>query len=336
MRKGDLGVDLGTATFLVYQKGKGMVIYEPSYVAVSRKSGKIIAIGNEAKEMKGKTPKDIVALKPMKDGVIAEYTVIEEVIRSFIKRTKSGLSFFKPNMVIGVPTKITNVEHRAVVEAAINAGASKVYVVHEPIAAAIGANVDVVRPQGSMIIDVGGGTTDIAVISLGGVVIGESLRFAGDAMDDAIVKYVRKRFQLSIGTSTAEEVKIKIGKAHPDVEDYEMEVKGRDVMTGLPKKIVLNSTEVLEALDEILKMLIIGVRNVLEKTPPELASDIMSEGIYLVGGGSKLRGLDKLITQETGLQTISVSEPEYCVALGTGKLLDDEQLLMTVASAYGV
>lgn len=335
MKKGDLGIDLGTATFLVYQKGKGVVIYEPSYVAISRKTGKIIAIGQQAKEMIGKTPQEILAVKPMKDGVIAEYTVIEEVMRSFIKRTRPSFGFFKPNMVIGVPTKITNVEHRAVVEAAMNAGAGKVYVVKEPIAAAIGAGIDVTKPQGNMIVDIGGGTTDIAVISLGGVVVGESLRIAGDAMNEAIIKYVRKQFQMYIGESTAEEVKIRIGKAHPDEEDLEMDVKGRDVVTGLPKKVTLNSDDVMQALKDILRTLIIGIHSVLERTPPELAADIMGEGVYLVGGGSKLRGLDKLITEETGIKTILISEPEYSVVRGTGELLDNDELLSVVASVYG-
>lgn len=334
MAKNDLGIDLGTANFLVYQKGKGIVLYQPSVVAISKKTGKIIAIGEEAKEMIGKTPEDsIIAVRPMKDGVIADYTVISEVLKIFLKKVTKGF-FLKPNMVIGIPAKTTTVEKRAVFDAAFNAGAKKVYVVSEPLAAAIGAGVDVTKPEGNIIVDIGGGTTDIAVISLGGVVVGDSVKLAGDAMNDVIIKSVRKVRELIIGESTAEEIKKRIGKAHPDVEDYEMEIKGRDAVTGLPRTDKLNSTEVYKMLEPILNSLISKIKIVLEKTPPELSADIMEKGIVITGGGALLRGIDKAIYDEIGVQCKIAEDPLTCVARGTGILLEDEELLNSVASTY--
>lgn len=334
MGKNDLGIDLGTANFLVYQKGKGIVLYQPSVVAISKKTGKIIAIGEEAKEMLGKTPEDtITAVRPMKDGVIADYTIISEVLKIFIKKVTKGF-LFKPNMVIGIPAKTTTVEKRAVFDAASSAGAKKVFVVSEPLAAAVGAGIDVTKPEGNIIIDIGGGTTDIAVISLGGVVVGDSVKLAGDAMDDAIVKSVRKLLGLIIGDSTAEEIKKRIGKAHPDIEDFEMEVKGRDAVTGLPRTDKLNSSQVYGMLKPIIESLISRIKVVLEKTPPELSADIMEKGIVITGGGALLRGIDKAIYDEIGVPCKVAEDPLTCVARGTGILLDDEELLNEVAETY--
>ncbi|SHH53102.1 rod shape-determining protein [Thermosipho atlanticus] len=334
MGKNDLGIDLGTANFIVYQKGKGIVLYQPSVVAISKKTGKIVAIGDEAKEMLGKTPEDIItAVRPMKDGVIADYTIISEVLQIFIKKVTKGF-LFKPNMVIGIPAKTTTVEKRAVFDAALNAGAKKVYVVSEPLAAAIGSGIDVTKPRGNMIIDIGGGTTDIAVISLGGIVVGDSIKLAGDAMNDIIVKSIRKLFGLIIGESTAEEIKMKVGKAHSDIEDIEMEIKGRDAVTGLPRIDVINSQHIYEMLKPLIENLVSKIKIVLEKTPPELSADIMEQGITLTGGGSLLRGIDKAIYDEIGVPCKIADDPMTCVARGTGILLDDEELLEQVAATY--
>lgn len=334
MPKGDLGIDLGTASFIVYQRGKGIVIFEPSVVAISEKTGEIVAIGEEAKKMLGKTPESYRAVKPMKDGVIADYKVIEAVIKEFINRTVKKSLFFKPELVIGIPTKATSVERRAVFEAALNAGARQVHVVTEPIAAAIGAGIDVTKSEGSMIIDIGGGTTDIAVISLGGVVVGDSIKLAGNAMDEAIVRFVRRKHGLVIGETTAEQVKIKIGKVHPSLETYEMEIRGRDAVTGLPRTDVITSDDVLETLKPLVEMLIGRVKMVLEKTPPELAADIIERGIVLTGGGALLRGLDLVMSEELGVKVIIAEDPITCVARGTGVLLEDTNLLRTVAVSY--
>ncbi|QTA38669.1 rod shape-determining protein [Thermosipho ferrireducens] len=334
MGKNDLGIDLGTANFIVYQKGKGIVLYEPSVVAISKNTDKIIAIGEEAKKMLGKTPEDnILAVRPMKDGVIADYTIISEVLKLFIRRVTKGF-FFKPDIVIGIPAKTTTVEKRAVFDAAINAGAKKVFVVSEPLAAAIGAGIDVTQPEGNMVIDIGGGTTDIAVISLGGIVVGDSIKLAGNAMDEIIIKSVRKLLGLVIGESTAEEVKIRIGKAHEEVEDFEMTIKGRDAVTGLPRTDVINSQGVYKMLRPIIDNLIARIKVVLEKTPPELSADIMEKGIVLTGGGALLRGIDKAIYEEIGVPCRIAEDPLTCVARGTGILLDDEELLKEVAITY--
>lgn len=334
MGKNDLGIDLGTANFIVYQQGKGIVLNEPSVVAIEKKTNKILAIGSEAKEMLGKTPEDkILAVKPMRDGVIADYTIISEVLKYFMKKLNKGL-FFKCNMVIGIPTKTTSVEQRAVYDAALKAGAKRVHIVLEPTAAAIGIGLDVMKPIGNMVIDIGGGTTDIAVISLGGIVVGDSIKLAGNALDDAIVKGIRRTFGLIIGESTAEEIKIKVGKVHPEVEDLELEIKGRDAVTGLPRTEIVNSTDVYKMLRPVIENIISRVKLVLEKTPPELSADIVQHGIVLTGGGALLRGIDKAIQEEIGVPCKVADEPLLCVARGTGKLLEDEELLKHVAVTY--
>lgn len=334
MGKNDLGIDLGTANFIVYQQGKGIVLNEPSVVAIEKKTSRILAIGLEAKDMLGKTPEDkILAVKPMRDGVIADYTIISEVLKYFMKKLNKGL-FFKCNMVIGIPTKTTSVEQRAVYDAALKAGAKRVHIVLEPTAAAIGIGLDVMKPIGNMVIDIGGGTTDIAVISLGGIVVGDSIKLAGNALDDAIVKGVRRTFGLIIGEPTAEEIKIKVGKVHPEVEDLELEIKGRDAVTGLPRTEVVNSTDVYKMLKPVIENIISRVKLVLEKTPPELSADIVQHGIVLTGGGALLRGIDKAIQEEIGVPCKVADEPLLCVARGTGKLLEDEELLKHVAVTY--
>ncbi len=333
MPRGDLGIDLGTASFVVYQKGKGIVVYEPSVVTISRKTKSIVAVGEEAKKMLGKTHEDLETIKPMKDGVIADYRIIEAILREFFKRAKKN-RFFKPEVVIGVPTKITSVEKRAVFEAALNAGARKVYIVSEPIAAAIGAGIAVTRSEGSMIVDIGGGTTDIAVISLGGIVVGDSIKVAGMAMDEAIVKYVKKKYGLIIGEATAEEVKKSIGKVHPDYDDYEMEIRGRDAVSGLPRTDKITSNDVMEAIKPMVNNIVSKIKSILEKTPPELASDIIGNGIVLTGGGALLRGIDKVVEEEIGVRATVAEDPIMCVANGTGVLLNDSNLLITVAETY--
>ncbi len=334
MAKNDLGIDLGTANFIVYQLGKGIVLNEPSVVAIERKTNRILAIGSEAKEMLGKTPEDkILAVKPMRDGVIADYTIISNVLKYFIKKLNKSM-FFKCNMVIGIPTKTTSVEQRAVYDAALKAGAKRVHIVLEPTAAAIGTGLDVMKPMGNMVIDIGGGTTDIAVISLGGIVVGDSIKLAGNALDEAIVKGARRTFGLIIGESTAEEIKIKIGKVHPDVEDLELEIKGRDAVTGLPRTEVINSTDVYKMIKPVIDNIISRIKLVLEKTPPELSADIVKHGIVLTGGGALLRGIDKAIEEEIGVPCKIADEPLLCVAKGTGILLENEDLLKHVAVTY--
>ncbi|AJG41218.1 rod shape-determining protein MreB [Thermotoga sp. RQ7] len=334
MPKGDIGIDLGTASIIVYKRGEGIVLHEPSVVAISEKTGEIVAIGEEAKKMLGKTPEGLKAIRPMKDGVIADYKTIEAIIRSFLRRIVGRFSFMKPSLIIGVPTKITEVEKRAVFEAGLNAGARRVHIVSEPIAAAIGAGIDVMASEGNMVVDIGGGTTDIAVISLGGTVVGESVRMAGDAMDEAIVKFVRKKYGLVIGESTAEEIKKRIGKTHPAFENYEVEIKGRDVVTGLPRTDRVNSEDVREAIEPIIMALLTKIKNVLERTPPELSADIINNGIHLTGGGALLRGLDRTIYDEIHVKTIVAEDPITCVARGTGILLEDERLLKTVCETF--
>lgn len=334
MAKNDLGIDLGTANFIVYQLGKGIVLNEPSVVAIEKKTNKILAIGSEAKDMLGKTPEDkVLAIKPMRDGVIADYTIISEVLRYFMKKLNRNF-FFKCNMVIGIPTKTTSVEQRAVYDAALKAGAKRVHIVLEPTAAAIGIGLDVMKPIGNMVIDIGGGTTDIAIISLGGIVVGDSIKLAGNAIDDAIVKGVRRTFGLIIGESTAEEIKIKIGKVHPEIEDLELEIKGRDAVTGLPRTETISSTDVYKMIKPVIENIISRIKLVLEKTPPELSADIVNHGIVLSGGGALLRGIDKAIQEEIGVPCKVANEPLLCVARGTGILLEDEELLKHVAVTY--
>lgn len=336
MAKNDLGIDLGTANFIVYQQGKGIVLDEPSVVAIETKGNKILAIGSEAKEMFGKTPEDkVIAVKPMRDGVIADYTIISEVLKYFMRKLNKG-AFFKCNMVIGIPTKTTSVEQWAVYDAALKAGARRVHIVLEPIVAAIGIGLDVMKPVGNMIVDIGGGTTDIAVISLGGIVVGDSIKLAGNTLDEAIVKGIRRTFGLIIGESTAEEIKVKVGKIYPDVEDLELEIRGRDAVTGLPRTEIVNSADVYKMMKPVMENIISRIKLVLEKTPPELSADIIEHGIVLTGGGALLRGVDKTIEDELGVPSRVAEEPLLCVAQGTGKLLEDEELLKHVAVAYEI
>jgi rod shape-determining protein MreB len=334
MAKHDLGIDLGTATFVVYKRGEGIIIQEPSMVAINKRKGQILAIGAAAKEMIGKTPEEISIVKPIQDGVISDPDVIEEVLRYFIKKAKETFALSKPNLVIGIPALTTDVERRAVVDAAERVGAARADLVIEPLAAAIGSGIDIVKPDGNMIIDMGGGTTDIVVISLGGIVVSDSIKLAGQAMDAEIIKYVKRVYRFLIGESTAEQIKIKIGKAYEKEENIEMEVKGQDLKTGLPSSIKLNSEDVFKAIKEILDELISHIRMVLEKTPPELASDILKNGIILTGGTALTRGIDKFIEEKTCVKTRITDEPHLTVAKGTGILLDDIELLSRVSVDY--
>ncbi len=314
-----IGIDLGTANILVYVKGRGIVIQEPSVVAVSE-DNIIVAVGDEAREMIGRTPGHITAIRPMKDGVIADYVITEAMLRYFIK--KAGRSFTKPDVMISVPSGVTSVEKRAVRDAALKAGAREAYLIEEPLAAAIGANVPISGPSGNLIIDIGGGTSEIAVISLGGIVVSRSLRVGGNRFDEAIANYIRKKYNLMVGERTAEEVKIAIGTALPLERELHMEVRGRDLIAGLPRTIPLTSSEVMEALEQPLQQIVASVRTVLEETPPELSSDIIDKGMVMSGGGSLLRNIDKLLTQVTGVPCHVAENSLNCVALGTGIALE--------------
>ena len=322
-----VGIDLGTANVLVYVKGKGIVLREPSVVAVDRDSDKILAIGAEAKEMIGRTPGNIVAIRPLKDGVIADYEMTESMIRHFLEKVIGRSFFFRPKVMICVPTGVNAVEKRAVQEAAEQAGAKKTELIEEPIAAALGAGIDISEPVGSMVIDIGGGTCDVAVISLGGIVCGESLRIAGDKFNSDIEFYIKKEYNLMIGERTSENIKIEIGAAYPNARNKEMSVRGRDVVSGLPKNITVHSDEIATALQDSVESIIICVKNVLEKTPPELASDIMDHGIILTGGGAMLYGLADLIRTETNIPAMLADDPLSCVALGTGKAIEFSKTL---------
>ncbi|PIP41555.1 rod shape-determining protein [Candidatus Desantisbacteria bacterium CG_4_9_14_3_um_filter_40_11] len=319
----DIGIDLGTANTLVHVRGEGIVLSEPSVVAIQRDSRAVLAVGEEAKRMLGRTPADIVAIRPLKDGVIADFEITERMIRHFITKVHNRRALVRPRIVIGVPSGITEVERRAVREAAEQAGAREVYLIEEPMAAAIGANICVHEPAGNLIIDIGGGTTEVAVISLGGMVVSKSIRIAGNEMDEAIVSYVKKTHSLLIGERTSEEIKIKIGSAYPLPEEQAMEVKGRDTMTGLPRTLRLTSEEIREALKEPVSFIVEIVKTALEETPPELASDIVDRGIVMAGGGALLRELDRLISQETRLPVVLADDPLRCVVIGTGKYLDE-------------
>jgi len=318
-----IGIDLGTANVIVYVKGRGIVITEPSVVAVGE-DNRIVAVGEEAREMIGRTPGNIQAIRPMKDGVIADYVITEAMLRFFIGKAKRGRFGFssRPEVMISVPAGVTSVEKRAVRDAALKAGAKEAYLIEEPLAAAIGANVPISGPSGNMIIDIGGGTSEIAVISLGGIVVSNSLRVGGNKFDEAIATYVRKKYNLMIGERTAEEVKIQIGTALPLERELTMEVRGRDLIAGLPRTIPITSSEVMEAIEIPLQMLVAAVRNVLEQTPPELSSDIIDKGMVMSGGGSLLRNVDKLLTQVTGVPCHVAENSLNCVALGTGLALE--------------
>jgi len=327
----DIGIDLGTATTLVYVKGEGIVLCEPSVVAIYKNTKEVWAVGEEAKKMLGKTPGSVVAIRPMKDGVIADFDITESMLRYFIQKVHPRRVLVGPRVIIAVPSGITEVEKRAVKDSVIRAGAREVIPVEEPIAAAIGVGLPIAEPQGNMIIDIGGGTSEIAVISLGGIVYARSIRVAGDEMDEAIVEHMKKNYNLMIGERTAEEIKIKIGSAWPLDEELTMEVRGRDLITGLPKFLRINSDEIREALQPPLKEIVESTKVTLERTPPELAADLIERGIVLCGGGSQLRGLDKLISEETGLACLTTDDPSTAVALGTGKILEEPEFLRKIS-----
>ncbi|MCI5883755.1 MAG: rod shape-determining protein [Clostridiales bacterium] len=318
----DIGIDLGTASILVYVKGKGVVLKEPSVVAFDRDTNRIKAIGEEARLMLGRTPGNIVAVRPLRQGVISDYTVTEKMLKYFISKAVGKQRFRKPLISICVPSGVTEVERKAVEDAAFQAGARDVKIIEEPIAAAIGAGIDIARPCGNMIVDIGGGTSDIAVISLGGTVVSTSIKIAGDDFDDAIVRYMRKKHNLLIGERTAEDIKIRIGSAFPRPEVEEVDVRGRNLVTGLPKTITVTSKETEEALHDTTIQIVDAVHSVLEKTPPELAADIADRGIVLTGGGSLLYGLEELIESKTGITTMTAEEPMTAVAIGTGKYVE--------------
>ncbi|SFA38809.1 rod shape-determining protein MreB [Parageobacillus thermantarcticus] len=329
----DLGIDLGTANTLVYVKGKGIVVREPSVVAIQKDTKQIVAVGNEAKNMIGRTPGNVVALRPMKDGVIADYETTATMMKYYIKQATKNKGFFagKPYVMVCVPYGITAVEERAVIDATRQAGARDAYTIEEPFAAAIGANLPVWEPTGSMVVDIGGGTTEVAVISLGGIVTSQSIRIAGDEMDEAIIQYIRKTYNLMIGERTAEAIKVEIGSAGNPEGIGKMEIRGRDLLTGLPKTIEISAEEVAEALHDTVYAIVESVKNTLEKTPPELAADIMDRGIVLTGGGALLRNLDKVISKETDMPVIVAENPLDCVAIGTGKALDHIDLFKNKA-----
>ncbi len=325
----EVGIDLGTANILIYVKGKGIVLREPSVLAINRDTNEILAVGEEARQMLGKTPANIVAVRPLKDGVISDYDVTEKMIKHFIKKTCGSGKFFKPKIMVCVPSGVTEVEKRAVKEAATQAGGKAAYLIEEPIAAAIGAGIDISKPDGNMVIDIGGGTTDIAVISLGGIVASASVKIAGDKFDECITKYMRKEHKIYIGERTAEQLKVTIGTAYPREELVAMGCRGRDLVTGLPKSIEISSKEMLEALDEPLTQICEAVHAVLEQTPPELAADISARGIVLTGGGALLYGIDKRIQARTGIDVFIADDPTSCVAIGTGKSLNHMALFET-------
>ena len=329
----DIAIDLGTANTLLYVKGKGIVSNEPSVVAVATtRNGQtqVLAVGHEAKQMLGKTPGEIRAVRPLKDGVIADFAVTEAMLRYFIQKAHNRRTFVKPRMVICIPFGVTEVEKRAVRESAENAGASEVYLIEEPLAAAIGANLPITEPSGNMIVDIGGGTTEVAVISLAGIVHSRSVKTGGDRLDEAVVAHVRKRHNLLIGERTAERIKIELGNAWPESEERVMSVKGRDLMDGIPKEITIDSGEIREALAEPVELIVEAVLLTLERTPPELAADIVDKGIVLAGGGAMLRGLDRLLSERTGLPVVVCDDPLCAVAIGSGKVLEEIELLRNV------
>ncbi|MHB8917807.1 MAG: rod shape-determining protein [Desulfocucumaceae bacterium] len=327
----DMGIDLGTANSLVYLKGKGIVLREPSVVAIQKDSGQVLAVGDEAKKMIGRTPGNIVAIRPMKDGVIADFDVTQSMIKYFIKKALNGKTFMvHPRVVVSVPSGVTAVEERAVREAAMQAGAREAYLIEEPMAAAIGAGLPVHEPTGNMVVDIGGGTTEVAVISLGGIVTSRSIRIAGDEMDEAIAQHVKKTYNLMIGERTSEEIKIEIGTAYPPEGNELFDIRGRDLVTGLPKTVQITSEEVYKALSEPVSSILEAIRATLEITPPELAADIMDRGIFMAGGGSLLRGLDRLVSENTGMPVHMADEPLLAVAYGTGRVLENIDMLKKV------
>jgi rod shape-determining protein MreB and related proteins len=330
----DLAVDLGTANTLLYVKGKGIICAEPSVVAVQKDSHgikKVLAVGKEAKDMLGRTPGSILAIRPMKDGVIADFEVTQEMLRYFIKRAHNRKTLVRPRIIVGVPYGITEVEKRAVKESALSAGAREVYLIEEPMAAAIGSGLPITEPSGNMIVDIGGGTTEVAVISLAGIVNSKSVRIGGDKMDDSIIQHMKRKYNLLVGESTAEKIKINIGTAYPTEEPLTMEVRGRDLVAGVPKTINVSSDEIRDALSDPINAIVDAVRVVLDRTPPELSADIADKGIVLAGGGALLRNLDVLLREETGLPVMVADEPLSAVVYGCGKALDELDLLKQVS-----
>lgn len=323
----DIGIDLGTASILVFVRGKGIVLREPSVVAVDRDTRKILAVGEEARRMLGRTPGNIIAIRPLRDGVIADYDMTESMLKSFITRASGGKKFFRPRIMVCVPSGVTSVEKRAVMEAALQAGAKSVYLIEEPLAAALGAGLDISCPSGNMVVDIGGGTTDIAVLSLNGIVVSTSLRVGGDKFDEAIIKFMKKEYNLLIGERSAEEVKITVGTAFPEEPLRHIEVRGRDLVTGLPKNISVSSAEIYEALAEPIEDIVEAVRFVLDKTPPELASDIIEKGVIMTGGGALLHNFDVLLREKTGIPFYVAEDAISCVALGTGAALEGLDML---------
>ena len=321
-KSADLGIDLGTATVLVYVKGKGVILKEPSVVAINKVNNKILAVGEEARKMIGRTPGNIIAVRPLKDGVISDYDITEKMLKEFIKKACGGKKIIAPKVMVCIPSQATEVEKRAVIDATKNSGAKEVHLIEEPLSAAIGAGIDITKPDGNMIVDIGGGTTDIAVISLGGVVIRKSIKSAGDRFDKAIVKYVRLKHRIMIGEKTAEDLKINIGCAYKDARDCSYVMKGRNLVTGLPDQVEITSEEIREALEEPVGLIVDGVKSILEKTPPELAADIIEKGIIMTGGGSLLYGLDKLIEVSTGLNVKIAENSVEAVVEGTGEVLN--------------
>jgi rod shape-determining protein MreB and related proteins len=330
----DMGMDLGTANTLVYVCGKGIVLAEPSVVAIDRDTKVPLAVGTEAKKMLGRTPGNVIAVRPLRDGVIADFDTAEVMLKHFIQQANEGSTVVRPRIAIGIPSGVTAVERRAVMDAALQAGASEVFLIDEPVAAAIGAGLPVAEPTGNMIVDIGGGTTEVAVLSLQGSVISESVRIAGDELNDAIVQYMKKVHNLTIGERTAEDIKIQIGSAYPDPDEEEvkLEVKGLHLLSGLPRTVTVDSAEIRESMTEPLSTIIEAVKRTLERTPPELASDIIDRGIMLAGGGALLRGIDTLIAYETGIVTHIATDPLNCVVLGTGKVLENFKQLERVFS----
>ncbi len=328
----DLAIDLGTANTLVFLKGKGIIVQEPSIVVVNKQTGKVEAVGKRAKEMLGKTPNSVLAIKPMRDGVIADFEIAEKMLDYFIKKATNNRGFLlRPRIVIGIPTGITQVERRAVKDVAMRAKASEVYLVEQPMSASVGAELPISEPTGNMIVDIGGGTTDIAVISLTGIVFNHSIRIAGNEMDEAIIQHIKKKYNLLIGEKTAEQVKIQIGSAYPLEENMNIEIKGRDLREGIPKTIVVDDQEIREALEDIVIAIIEAIKVALEKTPPELSADIIDRGIVLTGGGSLLRNIDKRIREETKLPVFIAEDPLITVVLGAGMMLDNLDLLKKIS-----
>lgn len=327
----DIGIDLGTANTLVYVKGKGIVVREPSVVAIDTKTGKVLAVGEEAKNMIGRTPGNIMAIRPVKEGVIADFGVTQSMIKYFMNKAFQSNAFVRPRVMVCIPSGVTEVERRAVEEATQHAGASEAYLIEEPMAAAIGAGLPVQEPTGSMVVDIGGGTTEVAVISLGGIVTSRSIRVGGDELDESIVSFIKKTYNLMIGSRTAEEIKIEIGSAHKKTQENKMSIRGRDLISGLPKTIEISSVEIREALSEPVSNIVDAIKYTLEKTPPELSADVIRSGITLTGGGALLDGLDKIISEETGIDVKIAENPLDCVVIGTGKAVEDINILKKVA-----